>query len=154
MVSGVKSFDTPVKLLFPTADAARPYSMLGLGDVVIPGIFVSLALHFDESRKKHFGYFYSAIFGRMHLGYFYSAFFGYIIGICLMNCCQAAQPALLYIVPAVIGSLAVHCLWNGEVEELLAFDLSKDQELSSRQKRKHSRGEKDIGRISNISAVS
>jgi hypothetical protein len=23
--------------LFPTADAARPYSMLGLGDIVIPG---------------------------------------------------------------------------------------------------------------------
>jgi minor histocompatibility antigen H13 len=27
----------PVQLLFPTADAARPFSMLGLGDIVIPG---------------------------------------------------------------------------------------------------------------------
>ena len=26
-----------VQLLFPTADAARPFSMLGLGDIVIPG---------------------------------------------------------------------------------------------------------------------
>ncbi|PUZ44266.1 hypothetical protein GQ55_8G076200 [Panicum hallii var. hallii] len=29
MVSVAKSFDAPIKLLFPTADAARPFSMLG-----------------------------------------------------------------------------------------------------------------------------
>ncbi|PWZ46288.1 Rho GTPase-activating protein 7 [Zea mays] len=38
MVSVAKSFDAPIKLLFPTADDARPFSMLGLGDIVIPGI--------------------------------------------------------------------------------------------------------------------
>lgn len=26
-----------LQLLFPTSDAARPFSMLGLGDIVIPG---------------------------------------------------------------------------------------------------------------------
>jgi len=26
-----------LQLLFPTADSARPFSMLGLGDIVIPG---------------------------------------------------------------------------------------------------------------------
>ncbi|RYR05527.1 hypothetical protein Ahy_B06g085391 isoform B [Arachis hypogaea] len=35
------------------------------------------------------------------------------------------QPALLYIVPAVIGSLAVHCIWNADVKQLLEFDESK-----------------------------
>ncbi|XP_026414909.1 signal peptide peptidase-like isoform X2 [Papaver somniferum] len=119
MVSVAKSFDAPIKLLFPTADAARPYSMLGLGDIVIPGIFVALALRFDVSRGKE-------------IRYFNSAFFGYALGIVLtivvMNWFQAAQPALLYIVPAVIGSLAVHCLWNGEVKQLLAFDESKTDE--------------------------
>ncbi|KAE8691009.1 Signal peptide peptidase isoform 5 [Hibiscus syriacus] len=38
MVSFAKSFDAPIKLLFPTADSARPFSMLGLGDIVIPGL--------------------------------------------------------------------------------------------------------------------
>uniref|UniRef100_A0A0A9EXJ1 Uncharacterized protein n=1 Tax=Arundo donax TaxID=35708 RepID=A0A0A9EXJ1_ARUDO len=42
-----------------------------------------------------------------------------------MNWFQAAQPALLYIVPGVIGFVAVHCLWNGEVKQLLEFDESK-----------------------------
>ncbi|CAN6271180.1 unnamed protein product [Urochloa humidicola] len=116
MVSVAKSFDAPIKLLFPTADAARPFSMLGLGDIVIPGIFVALALRFDVSR---------GIKNR----YFNSAFLGYTVGltvtIIVMNWFQAAQPALLYIVPGVIGFVAVHCLWNGEVKQLLEFDESK-----------------------------
>ncbi|CAN0878111.1 Signal peptide peptidase [Linum grandiflorum] len=116
MVSVAKSFDAPIKLLFPTADAARPYSMLGLGDIVIPGIFVALALRFDVSRGKG---------GQ----YFKSAFLGYTVGMVLtiivMNWFKAAQPALLYIVPSVIGFLAAHILWNGDVKPLLEFDESK-----------------------------
>ncbi|KAK4407454.1 Signal peptide peptidase [Sesamum angolense] len=103
-------------LLFPTADSTRPFSMLGLGDIVIPGIFVALALRFDVSRGKE-------------SQYFKSAFVGYTVGLVLtiivMNWFQAAQPALLYIVPAVIGFLAAHCIWNGEVKPLLEFDESK-----------------------------
>ncbi|KAL1315059.1 hypothetical protein HN51_041849 [Arachis hypogaea] len=116
MVSVAKSFDAPIKLLFPTADSTRPFSMLGLGDIVIPGIFIALALRFDVSRGKQ-------------PQYFKSSFLGYTIGLALtifvMNWFQAAQPALLYIVPAVIGSLAVHCIWNADVKQLLEFDESK-----------------------------
>ncbi|CAA0805853.1 Signal peptide peptidase [Striga hermonthica] len=116
MVSVAKSFDAPIKLLFPTSNAARPFSMLGLGDIVIPGIFVALALRFDVSRGTE-------------IKYFRSAFAGYAVGVVLtivvMNWFQAAQPALLYIVPAVIGFLAAHCIWNGDVKALLEFDESK-----------------------------
>ncbi|XP_066321089.1 signal peptide peptidase 1-like [Miscanthus floridulus] len=116
MVSVAKSFDASIKLLFPTADAARPFSMLGLGDIVIPGIFVALALRFDVSR---------GIKNR----YFNSAFFGYAVGmtvtIIVMNWFQAAQPALLYLVPGVVGFVTVPCLWFGEVKQLLEFDESK-----------------------------
>jgi len=116
MVSVAKSFDAPIKLLFPTADAARPFSMLGLGDIVIPGIFVALALRFDVSR---------GIKNR----YFNGAFLGYAVGmavtIIVMNWFQAAQPALLYLVPCVIGFVAVPSLWYGEVKQLLEFDESK-----------------------------
>ncbi|TYG38986.1 hypothetical protein ES288_D13G268300v1 [Gossypium darwinii] len=118
MVSVAKSFDAPIKLLFPTADSARPFSMLGLGDIVIPGIFVALALRFDASRGK----------GSQ---YFKSAFSGYTVGLVLtiivMNWFQAAQPALLYIVPAVMGFLALHCIWNREVKPLLEFDESNTE---------------------------
>ncbi|KAF7077278.1 hypothetical protein CFC21_081846 [Triticum aestivum] len=120
MVSVAKSFDAPIKLLFPTADTARPFSMLGLGDIVIPGIFVALALRFDISR------------GIKSRGYFNSAFLGYTAGltvtIVVMNWFRAAQPALLYIVPGVIGFVAVHCLWNGEVKPLLEFSEAQAEE--------------------------
>ncbi|KAG6502448.1 hypothetical protein ZIOFF_034721 [Zingiber officinale] len=122
MVSVAKSFDAPIKLLFPTSDAARPFSMLGLGDIVIPGIFVALALRFDVSRGKQAQYFSSAFLG-------YTV--GLVVTIIIMNWFQAAQPALLYIVPGVIGFLAAHCLWNGEVKPLLEFDESQ---LSSTEK--------------------
>jgi minor histocompatibility antigen H13 len=121
MVSVAKSFDAPIKLLFPASNSARPFSMLGLGDIVIPGNFVALALRFDVSRGKQ-------------PQYFKSAFLGYTVGLALtivvMNWFQAAQPALLYIVPAVIGFLAAHCIWNGEVKQLLAFDESKTAKSS------------------------
>ncbi|RZS12615.1 hypothetical protein BHM03_00044088, partial [Ensete ventricosum] len=114
MVSVAKSFDAPIKLLFPTSDAARPFSMLGLGDIVIPGIFVALALRFDVSRGKQ-------------IRYFSSAFLGYTVGLVLtivvMNWFQAAQPALLYIVPGVIGFVAAHCLWNGEVKPVCSISF-------------------------------
>ncbi|KAG4113419.1 hypothetical protein ERO13_D13G223201v2 [Gossypium hirsutum] len=44
-----------------------------------------------------------------------------------MNWFQAAQPALLYIVPAVMGFLALHCIWNREVKPLLEFDESNTE---------------------------
>lgn len=53
MVTVAKSLEIPVKLLFPrpSAPGADPtvqaLSMLGLGDVVLPGIMIGLALRFD-----------------------------------------------------------------------------------------------------------
>src|SRR5262245_50996990 len=53
MVTVAKSLDVPIKLVFPRpapADepTAKPsHAMLGLGDVVLPGIMIGLALRFD-----------------------------------------------------------------------------------------------------------
>ena len=54
-----KSFDAPIKLLFPRAlvegSKTAPFSMLGLGDIVIPGIFVALVLRYDALHgSKYF----------------------------------------------------------------------------------------------------
>ncbi|CAI5526097.1 unnamed protein product [Closterium sp. Naga37s-1] len=117
MVSVAKSFDAPIKLLFPTGDLARPFSLLGLGDIVIPGIFVALALRFDVSRGTGPRYFVSTFAGYMA---------GIITTIFVMNYFQAAQPALLYIVPGVMGFLGVHGAIRGELKELLAYDESGD----------------------------
>ncbi|CZT21134.1 uncharacterized protein RCC_06995 [Ramularia collo-cygni] len=56
MVSVAQNLDVPIKLIFPRPDdpnspqkeGAKPnYSMLGLGDIVLPGLIIALALRFD-----------------------------------------------------------------------------------------------------------
>ena len=49
MLTVAKNIDAPIKLQFPRDLTTVPpqYSILGLGDIVIPGIFVSLCLRFD-----------------------------------------------------------------------------------------------------------
>lgn len=57
MVTVAKSFDAPIKLMFPyqwetDGESQGPkFSMLGLGDIVIPGIFVALCLKYDFDRR-------------------------------------------------------------------------------------------------------
>ncbi|CAM4876953.1 unnamed protein product [Rotaria socialis] len=58
MVTVAKSFDAPIKLLFPQdliengLFAANKFAMLGLGDIVIPGAFIALLLRYDMSRRQ------------------------------------------------------------------------------------------------------
>lgn len=51
MITVAKSLDVPIKLVFPRPDPKDPTgvseAMLGLGDVVLPGIMIGLALRFD-----------------------------------------------------------------------------------------------------------
>ena len=49
MVTVAKKFNAPIKLLFPYDYSVNPpkISMVGLGDIIIPGIFVALALKYD-----------------------------------------------------------------------------------------------------------
>ena len=49
MLTVAKGIDAPIKLIFPKdySEEKPKYSLLGLGDIVIPGIFVSFCLRFD-----------------------------------------------------------------------------------------------------------
>lgn len=55
MVTVAKNLDQPIKLLFPRPDEpgaegkppVKSFSMLGLGDIVLPGLMIGLALRFD-----------------------------------------------------------------------------------------------------------
>ncbi|KAK9904957.1 hypothetical protein WJX75_006431 [Coccomyxa subellipsoidea] len=121
MVTVAKSFDAPIKLLFPRvldlAEAKAPFSMLGLGDIVIPGIFVAIVLRYDAKQNPR-------------SKYFYSVFAGYVGGlattIVVMNVFEAAQPALLYIVPAVLGAVSLHALFQGNFKQV--FDYTEDSQ--------------------------
>jgi len=121
MVTVAKSFDAPVKLLFPRnifADQFQ-FSMLGLGDIVIPGFFIALLLRFDfknfETRKDK-------VFSKP---FFYATFIGYTLGLVstfvVMHTFQAAQPALLYLVPFCIIVSALTGVVRGEFRALWRY---------------------------------
>ena len=128
MVTVAKSFDAPIKLLFPrpldaaaSAAGLSPFSMLGLGDIVIPGIYVALTHRMDIARAEAA----AAAKQPAPAKYFPSVMFGYFAGlattIIVMNVFQAAQPALLYIVPGILGATFIRALVAGEVKAIWAY---------------------------------
>uniref|UniRef100_A0A9J8C0E0 BED-type domain-containing protein n=3 Tax=Cyprinus carpio TaxID=7962 RepID=A0A9J8C0E0_CYPCA len=119
MVTVAKSFEAPIKLVFPQdllekGLGASNFAMLGLGDIVIPGIFIALLLRFDVSLKKN------------TRTYFYTSFLAYIFGLGLtifvMHTFKHAQPALLYLVPACVGFPVLLALFKGELTEMFRED--------------------------------
>lgn len=52
MLTVAKNIDAPIKLLFPKNLNASPpeFSLLGLGDIVLPGIFIAMCLRYDILR--------------------------------------------------------------------------------------------------------
>ncbi|CAO1373401.1 unnamed protein product [Diamesa hyperborea] len=119
MVTVAKSFDAPIKLVFPqdllsNGFNASNFAMLGLGDIVIPGIFIALLLRFDCSRNKK-----SSI-------YFYATFLAYFLGlmatIFVMHVYKHAQPALLYLVPACVTTPILVAAVRGELKMLFAYE--------------------------------
>lgn len=126
MVTVAKNFDAPVKLLFPRNIFAEKFefALLGLGDIVIPGIFVALCLRFDHERAgkpSHQNY---------PKPYFRSCFIAYIIGLAttvsVMHFFKAAQPALLYLSPACILSVIITAMFRGELSVVYNFTAVKE----------------------------
>jgi len=149
MVSVAKKIEGPVKLMFPKLKAAieqmkkekgedneyagkpydpREYNMIGLGDIVIPGIYVALMLRFDiylyRKAKKDI-----SKFGFKNMKYFLVTFIFYNIGIittlCSMYFFNHAQPALLYLVPCTLISSTFTALINKDIKKLWNFNEEK-----------------------------
>lgn len=54
METVARKVDGPIKLLFPRKvliESSKDLSLLGLGDIVIPGIFIALCLRYDFIRN-------------------------------------------------------------------------------------------------------
>jgi minor histocompatibility antigen H13 len=129
MVTVAKSFDAPIKLLFPKSlfVSDPKFSMLGLGDIVLPGVFIAFLLRYDSFRafKEDKP---TSIFPKT---YFSISFASYLLGlittIFVMHTFQAAQPALLYLTPACIISSLLTALKNKDIEGLFAYSEEEEE---------------------------
>ncbi|KAH6854846.1 signal peptide peptidase-domain-containing protein [Chaetomium sp. MPI-CAGE-AT-0009] len=188
MIAVAKSIDAPIKLVFTSAKGA---SMLGLGDIVVPGMLMALALRFDlyqhyqrkttlepvqlatetttetstetttttqhrrvkatyvDTRGQWGNRFWTTPLGRLSpvpdatdaiaatafpKPYFYASVAGYAAGmfvtLTVMLVFNHGQPALLYLVPGVTGSLWLTGLVRGEISDMWGYteDGSLDTE--------------------------
>jgi len=141
MVSVAKNLDGPIKILLPRSferdeetGKLKDLSLLGLGDIVIPGFFLALLLRFDAHRaaEKAGRQVACQIHDAFPKPYFHSALVAYVGGLgttlFVMLRFNAAQPALLYLVPACLGSSLLCAMVRGEIKELFAYSEEVEEE--------------------------
>lgn len=201
MVTVAKSLDIPAKLLFPRPAGPRDdpgkqaLAMLGLGDIVLPGIIIGLALRFDLylfylrkqshrdrlellerpsspetlpkiadaedhssakrgiqtelvkaeyitatggwgdrfwTTRKAKGEEYTQIGGTFPKTYFQASMTGYILAmittLAVMEIFGHAQPALLYLVPGVLGFLWGTAFFNGDITLMWNYTEATEDE--------------------------
>uniref|UniRef100_A0A166E4U4 PA domain-containing protein n=1 Tax=Daucus carota subsp. sativus TaxID=79200 RepID=A0A166E4U4_DAUCS len=88
------------------------YSIIGFGDIILPGLLVAFSLRFDWLSKR-----------KMRNGYFIWAMVAYGLGLLVtyvaLNLMDGhGQPALLYIVPFMLGTLLTMGKKRGDLENL------------------------------------
>lgn len=117
----VATLDSPGKLLFPrqVIDGVQAganefkYAVLGLGDIFVPGLFLRVTAALSDVTKGP---------------YFNAGISAYGIG--LLTCfgantvTRAPQPALIYIVPALLLSSLTTAGVRGELQTLLKFRVN------------------------------
>ncbi len=169
MITVATKLDVPIKLLFPRPSTPTEIergvsglSMLGLGDIVIPGIMIAHALRFDlylhylkqsktvEDKLEKATYL--SVCGawgeRFWVGqsvagpdlrakafpktYFKAGLASYSVGmivtIIVMQISEHGQPALLYLVPAVLGALWGTAAVRGDLHQM--WNYTEDQEAA------------------------
>lgn len=102
----------PMLLRIPSIlDELGTQRMLGFGDIALPGLLISYLLRHDMVAKLS-GF----------SGYFVPSVIAYSIGLIItfiaLKIMQKGQPALLYLVPATLGTVIVLGLKRGELSNL------------------------------------
>lgn len=121
MVSVATGIDGPIKILFPQTifGSHEKKSLLGLGDIVIPGFFVAQTLVFSVEYAKRGTY------------YFTVAMIAYVLSLVhtmvVMVVFNHAQPALLYIVPWLLISTVASAAVKGDLRQLWEYDVETVQ---------------------------
>ncbi|KHN71088.1 Intramembrane protease 2 [Toxocara canis] len=145
MTTVAKGIDAPILLQFPQDVyrsgwlEANKYAMLGLGDIVIPGIFIALLRRFDhcidgKNASKGDRYYFIITIAAYA--------FGLSITMLVMHLFKAAQPALLYLVPACVLIPLTVAKIRGEASEMWNYCEEHLVEKKEEEKQKEKEKEK------------
>jgi len=146
MLTVAKGIKAPIKILFVTGikdDGTTKFSLLGLGDIVLPGIFMALNLRWDVIRSLDKVKMQALVKGKKTANqaweemkarivdtpktYFRNCLIGYLVAIlitvAIMLIFDHGQPALLYLVPAVLGATTYTAMQEGEFSPVMTGKL-------------------------------
>ena len=112
----------------PRLGAPGDYAMLGLGDVIMPGLLLSFMVRYDTLSNRpvavrscwpswfwqRYPYWTLGVVGYC-IGLFL-AFLANTVGFTILN--VKGQPALLYLVPCTLGPLSLYAFVRGDLQEL------------------------------------
>jgi len=110
MVVAATALDLPIKIEWPyMGETPLPRcSILGLGDMVLPGFFATFNYKFGLYKKTN--------------AYYISTVISYALGMiacgAVLVITKAGQPALLYIVPSMLGAATLVSLKRGEFKDM------------------------------------
>ncbi|KAG7384903.1 Signal peptide peptidase-like 2A [Phytophthora pseudosyringae] len=127
----------PMLLVLPRIlDWAGGISMLGLGDIILPGMLLSFTLRFDYAQGS--------------TNYFRLMAVGYAVGLALANLAvmvtEMGQPALMYLVPTTLGSLIIASKRNGDFRSMwIGAGVDEDDSLSMKRRSSDGPGYRAVG---------
>nr|XP_023690207.1 signal peptide peptidase-like 3 isoform X3 [Paramormyrops kingsleyae] len=120
----VPRLSLPGKLVFPSSTGSH-FSMLGIGDIVMPGLLLCFVLRYDNYKKQATGETLGPgnVSGRMQrVSYFHCTLIGYFVGLLTATVAsrihRAAQPALLYLVPFTLLPLLTMAYLKGDLRRM------------------------------------
>lgn len=103
----------PAKLIFPRKNGH--FSMLGLGDVVMPGLLLCFVLRFDKYKEM-------SASTPATITYFHCSLLGYFVGLLtatlVSEASKSAQPALLYLVPFTLLPIVIRAYLQGDLRKM------------------------------------
>lgn len=117
----------PVLFMVPRFDFYGGYAMLGLGDVVMPGLLVCLMLRYDYATRGPDVCSWAHGGRRRSSSYFVLTVVGYAVGLMLALMANylgitingvRGQPALLYLVPCTLGLVVVVAACRGDLGDM------------------------------------
>lgn len=133
MITVATKIEVPVKLEVPRpisvgdqTENIRAMAMLGLGDIVIPAMFISLCLRYDLWKFHHANQNLPFHLSRpFRKPYFIWSIVAYVVGlittISVMHVFKAGQPALLYLCPAIAGTTLIVAWVKNDFKQLYSY---------------------------------
>lgn len=111
-------------------DFPEVYSLLGFGDIALPGMLISYLLRFDYMNRSSQSL--SSTKSNWFSSYFFISLIGYFVGfifteLALILMSGRGQPALLYLVPCTLGVVVIVAYQKGDLSKMWSSSMDYER---------------------------